>query len=225
MGNEIEQAANSMQANGESELADLSRDRAAVYGLLARLFREEADAETLEKLATLPQSDDSDAMSEGMRLIGSYGKTSEDPEGDRLTELAVDFVRVFIGHGIDGHSAAYPYESVYASNKRLLMQQARKEVAAIYASCKVAAQPSWKEGEDHIASELEFMQILCLRGDGQQQNLAKQKEFLETHLLNWVPQMAADMKRFAKTDFYRGLACMLEGFLTLDKDFLDTACA
>ena len=64
-----------------------------------------------------------------------------------------------------------------------------------------------------------------MRGDGQQQNLAKQKEFLETHLLNWVPQMAADMKRFAKTDFYRGLACMLEGFLTLDKDFLDTACA
>ena len=225
MENEIEQAAHSMQANGESELADFSRDRAAVYGLLARLFREEVDAETLDELATLPRSDDGDAMSEGMGLIGSYGEAGEDAEGDRLTELAVDFVRVFIGHGTDGHSAAYPYESVYTSNKRLLMQQARKEVAAMYASCGIAAQPSWKEGEDHIASELEFMQILCLREDGQKQSLAKQREFLETHLLNWVPQMAADMKRFAKTDFYRGLACMLEGFLTLDKDFLDTVCA
>mgnify|MGYP000335071209 FL=1 len=36
-------------------------------------------------------------------------------DGTVLTELAVDYVRAFIGSGNDGFSAAYPYESVYTS--------------------------------------------------------------------------------------------------------------
>ena len=32
-----------------------------------------------------------------------------------ITDLAVDYVRAFIGHGVDAYSAAYPFESVYTS--------------------------------------------------------------------------------------------------------------
>ena len=45
-----------------------------------------------------------------------------------MTELAIDYVRTFIGHGVNGYSAAYPYESVYTSERRLMMQEARAEV-------------------------------------------------------------------------------------------------
>ena len=51
--------------------------------------------------------------------------------------------------------------------------------------------------------------------------LTSQKNFLEDHLLSWVPMMTADMKRFAKTDLYQGLAYLTDGFLNTDKAFLD----
>ena len=51
--------------------------------------------------------------------------------------------------------------------------------------------------------------------------LTTQKNFLEDHLLSWVPMMTADMKRFAKTDLYQGLAYLTDGFLNTDKAFLD----
>ena len=66
-------------------------------------------------------------------------------------------MRAFIGHGIDAYSAAYPFESVYTSPKRLMMQEARDEVLAVYRS----------EGLDlsliHIFSEFGTMAILSSR--------------------------------------------------------------
>ena len=36
----------------------------------------------------------------------------------------------------------------------------------------------------------------------------------------WVPMMTSDMRRFAKTDLYRGLASLTDGFMTVDFEFL-----
>ena len=146
----------------------------------------------------------------------------------------VDYVRVFIGHGIDAFSAAYPFESVYTSEKRLLMQEARDEVLAIYRSAGLDKQDTWKEGEDHIALELEFEQIMATRtvealrkGDEDEAValLTTQKNFLEDHLAAWAPMMTSDMKRFAQTDLYRGLAYLTDGFLQTDQTFLDDVLA
>ena len=37
-----------------------------------------------------------------------------------------DFVRTFISHGVNAYSAAYPYESVYTSERHLMVQEARQ---------------------------------------------------------------------------------------------------
>ena len=138
-------------------------------------------------------------------------------------------MRTFIGHGVDAFSAAYPFESVYTSEKRLLMQEARDEVLAIYRAAGLDKQDSWKEGEDHIALELEFEQILANRtvealerGDEDEafSLLTTQKNFLDDHLAAWAPMMTSDMRRFAKTDLYRGLAHLTDGFLSTDRAFL-----
>ena len=147
-----------------------------------------------------------------------------------MTDLAVDYTRTFIGHGVDAFSAAYPFESVYTSEKRLLMQEARDEVLAIYRACGLDKQDSWKEGEDHIALELEFEQILINRtvealerGDEEAafELLTTQKNFLDDHLAAWSPMLTSDMKRFASTDLYRGLAHLTDGFLETDLLFLE----
>lgn len=211
------------------ELIKLNEQRAATYGLLSRLYRVEVDQPLLDELRSMrfPAKTGNENVDEGYRLLATYLSNTWD---NSVTDLAIDYVRVFIGHGIDAFSAAYPFESVYTSEKRLLMQDARDEVLAIYRSAGLDKKNSWKEGEDHVALELEFEQVLANRtadalrkGDEEEAAalLTTQRNFLEDHLLSWVPMMTADMKRFAKTDLYQGLAYLTDGFLNTDKAFLD----
>jgi putative dimethyl sulfoxide reductase chaperone len=146
-----------------------------------------------------------------------------------LLDLARDYVRVFIGHGVNGHSAAYPYESVHTSEKRLMMQQARTEVLAVYRANNLKKDERWRECEDHIAVELEFMQVMCRRtaqalreGDegAATQMLATQRDFVTNHLANWVPMLVADMLRFSETELYRGLAELTLGFVQTEGELL-----
>ncbi|MDR3136129.1 MAG: molecular chaperone TorD family protein [Coriobacteriales bacterium] len=210
------------------ELAQLNVQRAATYAFLSRLYRVEIDAELLEELREMrfPVDTGDEKIDRGYRTIAVYLSAVWE---NSLTELAVDYARVFIGHGVDAFSAAYPFESVYTSEKRLLMQDARDEVLALYRASGLHKSSRWKEGEDHIALELEFMQALCQRtadalknGDEKTatRHLLSQLNFLIDHLAAWAPMMTADMKSFAQTGLYQGLAWLTEGFLETEVEFL-----
>ena len=208
--------------------AEVLRGRMATYQFLSRLFRVEVDQELFDTLMTMkfPANTGNELVDEGYRLMCSYlGKA----DAAVLTDLAVDYVRAFIGSGNDGFSAAYPYESVYTSPKRLMMQDARDEVLVLYHAAGLDKQESWKEGEDHIALELEFEQILIERAltaleQGEDETclnlLLQQRNFLEDHLLAWYPMMAHDLQKFPNTDFYRGLGKLTSGYLRNDFEFL-----
>jgi TorA maturation chaperone TorD len=110
------------------------------------------------------------------------------------------------------------------------MQDARDEVLAIYRSAGLGKKSTWKESEDHISLEMEYLQILCQRTvdalkkgdeDAASARLQDQRSFLVDHLAAWVPMMTADMRRFAKTDLYQGLSYLTEGFLETDVEFLE----
>ena len=45
--------------------------------------------------------------------------------------------------------------------------------------------------------------------------------FIDVHLAGWVPLFTAEVDKFAKTDFYRGLAFLTEGFLETDRELLE----
>lgn len=211
------------------EFADILRGRMATYQFLSRLFRVEVDQELYDTLLDMkfPQNTGDTLVDEGYRMIRNYLSAAD---GAVLTELAVDYVRAFIGSGNDGFSAAYPYESVYTSPKRLMMQDARDEVLVIYRAAGLDKQESWNEGEDHLALELEFEQILTERAlaafeSGDEESCAnyllQQRNFLEDHVLSWYPMMAKDLQKFPRTDFYRGLGKLASGFLRSDLEFLE----
>lgn len=211
------------------DLIKLNEQRAATYGLLSRLYRVEIDEVLLNEMHGMrfPANTGNKNVDEGYRLLATYLSNTWD---NSVTDLAVDYTRVFIGHGVDAFSAAYPFESVYTSEKRLLMQEARDEVLAIYRSAGLDKQDTWKEGEDHVALELEFEQILAKRTVDalSKENeteaaalLTIQKNFLDDHLASWASMMTSDMKRFAQTDLYRGLAYLTDGFLETDQAFLE----
>ena len=218
-----------MKTTEDVDLVELMNTRARSYGMLARLFREEVDLATLRELQGMrfPQATGNAAVDEGYHQLYDYLKRAWD---DSVTELAVDYVSTFIGHGVNGYSAAYPFESVYTSPKRLTMQDARDEVLMLYRAAGLEKLESEKEAEDHIAYELEFMAILTSRtievlrkGDEELavSYLLQQRNFLEDHLLRWYPMMADDIAKFAKTSFYRGVGLITLGFLNSDAEFLN----
>lgn len=212
-----------------ADMVELFKRRADTYGLLSRLCRAEIDEPLLEELrrSTYKVRTGNAHMDEGHRLIATALSGVWE---NTLTELSADYLRTFFGHGYSGHAAAYPFESVYASEKRLLMGSARDEVLALYRAAGLDKRDSWKEGEDHVALELEFMQILSTRtvealcageGDAALSWVRRQKAFLEDHLGSWVPLLASGMRNFAKTDFYQGLSHLLEGFVEVDAELLE----
>jgi TorA maturation chaperone TorD len=218
-----------MSSTQEITFTSVLQGRMAGYQFLSRLFRTEVDQELLAVLTSMryPTNTGNSLVDEGYRLICDYLSAAD---SSVLTELAVDFVRSFIGSGNNGYSAAYPYESVYTSPKRLMMQDARDEVLVLYRAAGLTKRDSWKEGEDHLALELEFEQILIERSLAAWEkndetacwrHLLQQHSFLEDHLLSWYPMIAKDMEKFPQTDFYRGLGKLTSGYLQNDLELLN----
>jgi TorA maturation chaperone TorD len=210
------------------ELSSLCDGRADVYGLLSRLYCREADEELLSDLrnTSFPARTGNDKVDTGYRKLATY--LGGNPE-NAVMELAVDYVNVFFGNGNLTYSAAYPFESVYTSEKRLMMQEARDEVLEAYRNANMEIDRSWKDPADHVALELLYMQKQSERTKEALENeddekalelFAQQRDFFVNHLAAWTPMMTADMKRIAKTEFYQGLAYLTEGFLRVDRSFL-----
>ena len=211
------------------ELVDFMTRRARTYGLLARIFRVEVDGKFLEELRHLkfPTSTGNEHVDYGYRTMYNYLKGTWE---DTLLDLARDYARTFIGHGNNGRSAAYPFESVNTSEKRLLMQDARDEVLAIYRANLLKKGEEWNDCEDHIALELEFMQVMSERTakalkegkeDEAVEMLKTQRAFVGQHLANWVPMFVSDIKYFSQTDLYIGAGELLLGFVQTEVEALD----
>lgn len=211
------------------ELIAACESRADLYTMLARAFRVEVDEDFLAELkaARYPQNTGNDQVDEGYRrLHGFLAGTTE----STLNTLAVDYARAFLGSGALDAEAAYPFESVYTSPKGLVMQDSRDEVLAVYRSEGVDKNVRWKEPEDHLAPELEFMAILCQRtaealqkGDESRAValLETQRAFLNDHLLIWTPRFCELVPRYARTEFYKAFAQLLLAFLREDQALLD----
>ena len=220
---------NELTLEEREALTAMCEKRALTYGFLARLYFKEVDEAELKKLKGMgfPLHTGSQAADRGYWMLTHYLSNTWE---NSLEELARDYTKAFIGAGTDGFSAAHPFESVYRSKECLLMTDARDEVLALYRSEGLEKDSSWKEGEDHLALEFEFMQTLARRTIEALQNddldlaanlLETQRNFLNDHISQWVFLFTADVKRFALTEFYQGLALITEGFVETDKEFLD----
>ncbi len=216
-------------AAGEGEdLASLMEGRARMYGMLSRMYLKEIDEKALRDLQGMrfPTATGNERMDEGFSLLYEYLSRAWE---ESVTELAIDYVRTFIGHGVNGFSAAYPFESVYTSERRLMMQEARAEVLQTLRDNGLK-RGRWTEGEDHIALELEFMQRMALRcaenlragdEDAAVEHVETQRSFIRDHLLNWMPMFTSDMLKFSRTSFYQGLAHLSLGYVEQDAELLD----
>ena len=127
-----------------------------------------------------------------------------------LEDLLWEYTRLFIG---PNRLPCPPFESVYTSPQRLMMQDAYDQVRKFYDGIGVEI-GSADVMPDHIGAELSFLGIILHNMENEQDkhsnyaNLAE--EFLSDHLRNWVPRFTTDMAKAAETVFYKTLAQITE---------------
>jgi len=130
-----------------------------------------------------------------------------DPASEETMEdLLWDYTRLFIG---PYKLPCPPWESVYTSQKKLMMQDAADEVRNAYAGLGLALDDTGVM-PDHIGAELNFLALVYERAS---ERNAKQSDyirigdaFLNDHLIIWAPQFTADMEMAAEAPLYKALA-------------------
>lgn len=184
--------------------------RRAVYALLARLWSEPLDKETLatvmspswvpvfalvDEAASAGRSDDSE-------LAAAYGRLAGAAEQLGIERLEAAYNWCFMGIG----TKVAPWESVYVTGERLIMQPCTLAVREAYAAAGFAARNKGSEPDDHVATECDFVAKLaeraaaaCAEGDDDVccVALAQSRAFVEEHLGRRAADFAAEFDKAA----------------------------
>lgn len=206
---------------------EILEQRENFYRFLGRVYRTEVDQgmwEGLTKMAFPEETGDPD-LDLGYRMLAGYLKN---PGEDPLTDLAVDYARIFLAAGVYEGIAAVPFESVYTSKDHLIMQDAWEEIVKLYGEKGMG--PKEKDlPEDQLGLELEFVakmigeaRAALEKGDraGYEKSLKEQLAFVSKHLA-WVPALCEDVQKCPGTDFYKGAAYLTKGFVRIDRELLE----
>ena len=198
--------------------------RADIYRFLARIYGKEVDQGLLallfknKKLATI----DCDEIGQGYGMLKRFAGGCR--QESVVEDLGADYAALFLGCG---KNTVAPYASVYLSNQKLMCQEQRNQIMEVYRKSGFVKRAEFKEPEDHIAIELEFMSCLCQRaadalkdGDvGEARGLLEvQNSFLIEHLKPWVNDFCDDVADNAALYFYEAVAKITKGFLSIEEE-------
>jgi TorA maturation chaperone TorD len=157
--------------------------------------------EAIENWKSMLAEDPSNLLDGVKKAIGAIDTSSE----EELEDLLWEYTRLFIG---PYKLACPPWESVYTSSTRLLMQDAANEVLKMYQEAGLAVSTA-DVMPDHVGAELNFLAVLLQKLDSEQgrdQYIDLMERFLTEHLLKWVPGFTEDMEMAAETPLYKALA-------------------
>ena len=209
-------------------LVQVIQKRQTIYAFLKGVYEKELPKEFLaempEKMKPLLAITEilSDAESKkAVKELVQFTDTIPSQDLDALeTRLAADFARLFLSiNKVPPH----PSESIYREGT--MMQYSRDEVLKTYWSFGVDKKKEFTEPEDHIAVELNFLMYLCEKaiealenGDAKEARryIQGQKDFLEKHLVKWVPKLVKDILDTGKTPFYKAMAVLTKEYLEMD---------
>jgi TorA maturation chaperone TorD len=222
------------------EMAQFAALRGKVYAFLSNLFNNAPDQElvgwlkngTIEKtLAAMAADGDQPDIIAGLQLMRAFAASVKDAPSETIeTDLAVDRTRLCRGV-MPGYGPPPPYEAVYAGAVGADMGQLANAVWQCYAQAGVRVADDLREPADYIGLELDFMSYLAekesqawQRADEADANVRLQQEnaFLSEHLAAWAPKYCDAMTKEARTDFYRGIALVMKGFLATDQARVST---
>jgi TorA maturation chaperone TorD len=207
-------------------------NKAALYELLAFSLRLPSDelakvlasgeyTEALQEILALNSdtiSLESSATSAAKLLAQYQGK---DPEELKHT-LRIEYTRLFVGAPTP---AVSPYAGVWQAERDgveplLFVNKESMAVERLYHSIGVGQPKDTNEPLDHIATELEFLQYLCLlkaeavlSPEGIEVPETLYADFLAEHVLTWLPDFAKKLLASTELPFFSVVAGLLLGLV------------
>ena len=145
------------------------------------------------------------------RGINRMIKYLEKQDRDKIyKELSYEYADIFLNAGVN---PAMPYESVHATGVPVVMQKSVFDVRAEFRKAGVHKSEDYKDLDDYIAVELEFVRYLLEKGKNDAAT-----NFINNHLMNWIPEFHATLYNAATTDFYKGLSAFTLSFIYNDRN-------
>lgn len=199
-----------------------AEQRADLYRLLGALVLVPPAEELLAALSsahafdTFAECGPEGTLREALESMGT--DLARGPEA--LNEIRRDHIRLFVG---PKKKLAPPWESVYRSADRIVMQEQSVEVLRAYATQRIGFKGMGETPADHAGYELEFVAILIGRSRRSKQAREALSSFLNDHLLAWVPAWAADVRKHAKSAFWRGFGEALTALCAVEEQALEAS--
>ena len=193
----------------------MARARCGMYGLLARVYRREADATLLHQLC-------SSRFATVLKATGVDTASTCYHDAALLDELAMEYTRLFIGPG--PHIS--PHESVHRDDGGRLWGEATVAVNLFITTLGFTFKSEYSGLPDHISLELELLQALTDReaefwdagATSSAENCHRiQAHFFESHLDRWAPAFCSKVIDAAKHPFYRDMTVMMQAFLSSEQ--------
>ena len=204
-------------------------NRNYLYQLLYKAFGREPDDAFLD-LLTSENTGESFALLGGETLekvpafFDSVRRERTDPM--YLSRIREEYTRLFVG---PMEMEAPPWESIYTGEEGMLFQDSTLRVRECYRRFGLLPEAYPRVADDSLALELGFMAELAARSvdaferedpEGIARTLQGALDFLNEHLLIWIPQL---LERIAGTEtdrLYPRLVKILDSFIKKDRETL-----
>lgn len=199
----------------------LEVQRAAVYGLLARLFTYPRE-DTLEILSRGNLLESLSGLDEG--LVTPVYQLTELIQTLGYARLCEEYVHVF-GHTVSNECP--PYETSYGESNIFQQTQVMADIAGFYKAWGLDLAPDAHDRVDHISAECEFMGFLLLklhyvRSKGEKEAeeicLDSCKKFLKDHMGKWVPNFSILVIKKAPNGLYAEAAKFMKNFVEKESE-------
>jgi TorA maturation chaperone TorD len=201
-----------MNAMNQSDV-NSTRHRLESSCFLSSIFLTLPDEAVVTNLLKFPV--DQPQQSPGMQHICGYIKHHElNSMRSILKDLSTDRVKLF--RGITKNGPRPPYESLFVNQPP---QDIIGGLNQFYAKLNCSVSKDIKESPEQIGVEFSYMKALCEKEleaieDGLLDQVEKyrglQQSFLRQHLGRWAGLFAKEMECHAQTDFYRGIALLIQ---------------
>jgi putative dimethyl sulfoxide reductase chaperone len=202
--------------------AELAQARSEVYGLLARVFRAEPDAQLIQHL----KKGETACTLEGLGFPVSDCFPNI-PEEQLLEDLAVEYARLFVGPG----PRISLYESVNANiaghSEAALWSERTVKVKNFIEATGLSYEKEFAGLPDHVSVELEFLQRLAMQeaeahregcGAEAETLFNIQRKFFEEHLGAWLPVLCGKVATNAREPFYSAIADLAKAVVEFERE-------
>lgn len=209
-------------------LAEIAGRRSRTYWLLARGFAE-APSRALfgELIAALGPVNPAELLGEETTAFADAVQAAFSMD-DESVVLAIEFTRLFGGIS-ESYGGLPPFESVVREGR--WGGDTVLALVAAYTDADIVPPLPEASPVDHLAAELRFLAIACHReGESWQADntqsamdwVRRERDFLDQHVLRWVPEYCEKAESMAETAFYRALLVLTPRACMLDREDIDT---